>query len=110
MAQRALLRDSLAQDFQPRTECAFGTEVYGQMIQRRAILVTGAASGIGAAICRTMAAADTAILVHTRRNRGGAETVAQQIREAGGIADVGFGDLTDPSVAADLVDTMLTRF
>jgi 3-oxoacyl-[acyl-carrier protein] reductase len=80
------------------------------MTQRRRILVTGAASGIGAAICRTMAAPDTAILVHTRRNRDGAEAVAAQIRAAGGEADVALGDLADPAVAASLLDTMAARF
>jgi 3-oxoacyl-[acyl-carrier protein] reductase len=80
------------------------------MIQRRAILVTGAASGIGAAICRTMAAADTAILIHTRRNREGAEAVAHHVRAAGGDADVALGDLADPSVAAALMETMMARF
>jgi 3-oxoacyl-[acyl-carrier protein] reductase len=80
------------------------------MIQRRRILVTGAASGIGAAICRTMGAADTAILVHTRRNRDGAEVVAAQIRAAGGEADVALGDLADPGMAAGLLDVMQGRF
>lgn len=47
------------------------------MTGRRSVLVTGAASGIGAAICRAMAAPDTAILIHTRRNREAAEIVAQ---------------------------------
>jgi 3-oxoacyl-[acyl-carrier protein] reductase len=80
------------------------------MTQKRTILVTGAASGIGAAICRTMAAADTAILVHTRRNREGAEVVAQQVRDAGGEADVALGDLANPPVAAALIESMLARF
>ena len=80
------------------------------MTQRRTILVTGAASGIGAAVCRTMAGPDTAILVHTRRNRGGAEAVAQQVRDAGALAEVAFGDLVDPDVAADLVEIAVSRF
>ena len=80
------------------------------MTQRRRILVTGGASGIGAAICRTMAAPDTSMLVHTRRNRDGAEAVAAQIRSAGGEADVALGDLAEPAVAAGLVDTMAARF
>jgi 3-oxoacyl-[acyl-carrier protein] reductase len=80
------------------------------MTQRRRILVTGGASGIGAAICRTMAAPDTSMLVHTRRNRDGAEAVAGQIRAAGGEADVALGDLAEPAVAAGLVDTMAERF
>jgi 3-oxoacyl-[acyl-carrier protein] reductase len=80
------------------------------MTQRRTILVTGAASGIGAAICRTMAGPETAILVHTRRNREAAETVAQHARDAGSLAQVALGDLADPAVAATLVATSVDRF
>jgi NAD(P)-dependent dehydrogenase (short-subunit alcohol dehydrogenase family) len=80
------------------------------MTQRRTILVTGAASGIGAAICRTMAGPETAILIHTRRNRDGAEAVAAKVREAGGLAGIAMGDLADPAVAADLVAAAAERF
>jgi 3-oxoacyl-[acyl-carrier protein] reductase len=80
------------------------------MTQRRSILVTGAASGIGAAICRTMARPETAILIHTRRNRENAEAVARQVRETGSLAEVVFGDLIDPEVAGTLVATAMDRF
>lgn len=80
------------------------------MTLARTILVTGAASGIGAAVCRTLAGPQTAILVHTRRNRDAAEAVAQQIRDAGGLAEVAFGDLADPAVAAQLVTTTVDSF
>jgi NAD(P)-dependent dehydrogenase (short-subunit alcohol dehydrogenase family) len=80
------------------------------MTQRRGILVTGGASGIGAAICRTMAGPHTAILVHTRRNQAGADAVAQQVRDAGGSAETALGDLADPAVAAELVATTTARF
>jgi 3-oxoacyl-[acyl-carrier protein] reductase len=80
------------------------------MEQRRTLLVTGAASGIGAAVCRAMAGPETAILVHTRRNREGAESVARQIRDAGGSAEVAFGDLAEPAVADALVATTLEHF
>ena len=80
------------------------------MAQRRTILVTGAASGIGAAICRLMAGPETAFLVHTRRNREAAEAVARQVRDAGGLAEVALGDLADLTVAADLVTTTVAHF
>ncbi|HEY0183637.1 MAG TPA: SDR family oxidoreductase [Rhodopila sp.] len=80
------------------------------MTVRRGILVTGAASGIGAAACRTMAGPGIAVLVHTRRNVEAAGAVAQQVRDAGGLAEVAFGDLADPAVAADLVATTVDRF
>ena len=69
------------------------------MQRKRIVLVTGAASGIGAAVCRTMAAPDTAILVHTRHNRDGADAVAAQVRQAGGLAAVFLSDLAEPGAA-----------
>ena len=57
------------------------------------IIVTGAASGIGAAICRRMAGPGTAFLVHTRRNRACAEATADHIRRAGGTASIAMADL-----------------
>jgi NAD(P)-dependent dehydrogenase (short-subunit alcohol dehydrogenase family) len=80
------------------------------MTRSRSILVTGAASGIGAAICRAMAAPGTSILLHTRSNRDAVEAVARQVREAGGLAEVALGDLADPAVADTLVAAAVERF
>jgi 3-oxoacyl-[acyl-carrier protein] reductase len=80
------------------------------MQRPRTILVTGAASGIGAAICRTMAGPDTAILVHTRRNRDGADAVAAQVRQAGGQAAVFLSDLTEPGAAGATVAETVRAF
>jgi 3-oxoacyl-[acyl-carrier protein] reductase len=78
--------------------------------RRRVALITGAASGIGAAICRALGSHDTAILVHTRRNRAGAEKVAQAARAAGAEAEIALGDLTVPDTAARLVAQTVERF
>jgi len=78
--------------------------------EQRSILVTGAASGIGAAVCRALARPGTAILLHTRRNRDGAEAVAAEVRQAGGRAEVALGDLADPAVAPAAVNEAVTRF
>ena len=78
--------------------------------QGRTILVTGAGSGIGAAICRTMEGPDPAFLIHTRRNREGAEQVAQQVRDAGAQAEIAFGDLAVPTVASQLVTAAVEKF
>ncbi|WP_137178758.1 SDR family NAD(P)-dependent oxidoreductase [Roseomonas sp. AR75] len=76
----------------------------------RAILVTGAASGIGAACCRRLAGPGTAILVHTRKNAEGAERVAAEIRAASGEAAVMLGDIADPAVPEALVAKTLEIF
>ena len=73
------------------------------MTERR-ILVTGAASGIGAAACSVLAGPGTAIAVHTRRNRDGAERTAAAVRDGGGHAVVLLGDLADPATPAVLVE------
>jgi NAD(P)-dependent dehydrogenase (short-subunit alcohol dehydrogenase family) len=64
------------------------------MAQRR-YLITGAASGIGAACCRLLAAPGAAIALHTRKNREGAERMAALVRERGGVAHVLIGDLAE---------------
>jgi 3-oxoacyl-[acyl-carrier protein] reductase len=80
------------------------------MDRRRAVLVTGAASGIGAAVCRAMAAPSVALLVHTRKNRAGAQRVAAEARAAGADAEIALGDLADPGVADALVAQAVEAF
>ncbi len=77
---------------------------------RRVILVTGGASGIGAACCRRFAAPGTAVLVHTRKNAEGAERVAQAVREAGAEAAVMLGDMADPALPEALVARAVDAF
>jgi NAD(P)-dependent dehydrogenase (short-subunit alcohol dehydrogenase family) len=57
-----------------------------------------------------MAGPDAAILVHTRRNRDGAEAIADQVRQAGGLAEVALGDLADPGIAAELIAATVDHF
>jgi NAD(P)-dependent dehydrogenase (short-subunit alcohol dehydrogenase family) len=80
------------------------------MSDRRTILVTGAASGIGAAICRALASPATAILVHTRRNQAGAAQVADEVRAAGADAEIMLADLAERDAAAAVVRAATTRF
>ena len=71
--------------------------------QDRNILVTGAASGVGAALCRRLARPGTRLFIHTRANRAGAEAVAEAVAAAGGRGEVLLGDLADAPVADGLV-------
>lgn len=66
-------------------------------------LVTGGASGIGAAAARRLAAAGAAVAV-VDRDEAGAQAVAEEV---GGIALV--GDVTDPDVVTSLVTTAEER-
>ena len=93
-----------------RPKMPLNEKVQVSMNKQRRILVTGAASGIGAAVCRAMAGPQAAVLVHTRRNSGAAEAVAQQVRDAGGRAEVALGDLAEPGVATGLLAAMVGRF
>jgi NAD(P)-dependent dehydrogenase (short-subunit alcohol dehydrogenase family) len=76
----------------------------------RVLLITGAASGIGAALARRLAASDVALLLHTRRNREGLEQVAEEARAAGAEVSLALGDLAELGTAARLVDEARAAF
>lgn len=67
------------------------------------LLVTGAASGIGAALVRRLAGPGLRVLLHTRRNEAGLAAVADAVRIVGGDAETMTGDLADPNLPAALV-------
>jgi 3-oxoacyl-[acyl-carrier protein] reductase len=76
----------------------------------RTILVTGAGSGIGAAICRRVAAPSVNLLVHTGSKRERAESVAAECAEKGTLCQVETGDLADPATPRRLVAAAIERF
>ncbi len=73
-------------------------------------LVTGAASGIGAAVCRRIARPGLRLLLHTRQNRDGLERVAAEARAAGAETETALGDLADAGLPPLLVTRAVERF
>jgi 3-oxoacyl-[acyl-carrier protein] reductase len=73
------------------------------------VLVTGAGSGIGAAVAEGFGRHGAHVVVHYGHNREGAEKVASAISEAGGDASVVSADLAQPAAAAELVDEVAAR-
>jgi short-subunit dehydrogenase len=67
------------------------------------VMVTGASSGIGAATARSLGSAGATLLL-VARSEDRLRTVAQEIVEAGGVANVLPTDLADPAAAQALVD------
>jgi 3-oxoacyl-[acyl-carrier protein] reductase len=70
----------------------------------KSILITGASSGIGAALSRAFAEQGARVAVHWSANAGSAQQVAQDIRAAGGFAALVQADLTCAGEARRVVD------
>jgi len=70
-------------------------------------LVTGGSGGIGAAICRRLAADGHHVIVHANRSKDKAEGVAASIREAGGSAEAVAFDVTDRAATAAALEKLL---
>ncbi len=75
----------------------------GAEIRGRRILITGASSGIGAAVAEHFGAHGARICVHYNANRTGAEAVAAAITSAGGEAIAVQRNLTERGAPASLV-------
>ncbi|MCX7360803.1 MAG: SDR family oxidoreductase [Alphaproteobacteria bacterium] len=76
----------------------------------RVFLITGASSGIGAAVARAVAAPDTALALHARKNKAGAESVAAEARKAGAQVLYVEGDLAQAGTAGRLVAETAAHF
>ncbi|GAA1162310.1 3-oxoacyl-[acyl-carrier protein] reductase [Kitasatospora gansuensis] len=73
-------------------------------LQGRTALVTGAATGIGAATAKALAAAGAAVAVAHHAQIGQARTVLEAVRRAGADGIEISADLTDPDAVAMMAD------
>ena len=85
-----------------------------QLRAGRTIVITGAASGIGAAIARRLASPETRLLLHTRGVSDASQARLADVRHAceafGAQCAVWFGDLAQASSAARLIDAARDAF
>ncbi len=82
-----------------------GTELAGKVA-----LVTGAAKNIGRATALALAAGGAAVAINTRSSKDDAEKVAQEIRAAGGQAEVYVADIASADDVKGMTDAILKRF
>lgn len=80
-----------------------------QEFEGKVALVTGAASGIGAAIARQLASEGAKVVV-ADFDRAGAEVVSRDIEKAGGIAAVFDLDVADAETVRAMVDFAVSRY
>ncbi|MFE3837286.1 SDR family NAD(P)-dependent oxidoreductase [Pseudogemmobacter sonorensis] len=74
------------------------------------LLITGAATGIGAAIARRMAGPGARLVLHTGRNAEGLEALAADLRARGAGVVTALGDLARPETAPALVEAARAGF
>ncbi|HEY4974617.1 MAG TPA: SDR family NAD(P)-dependent oxidoreductase, partial [Steroidobacteraceae bacterium] len=73
-------------------------------LSARRVLVTGASSGIGAAVIEAFAQQGASVALHFHANGGAAQQVAQRIRDAGGSVVTVQGDLAGAGSAKRIVE------
>ena len=76
----------------------------------KSALVTGGSRGIGAAVCRQLAAADANIMIGYRTRKADAEAVAADCRAIGVQAECCPADVSTDSGARTLVDATVAAF
>jgi 3-oxoacyl-[acyl-carrier protein] reductase len=81
----------------------------GKELEGNVALVTGAGQNIGRAIALDLASAGAAVAVNTRASREAAERVVQEIRAAGGQAELCMADVADAGQVKQMIDGVIAR-
>jgi 3-oxoacyl-[acyl-carrier protein] reductase len=81
-----------------------------QELAGKVALITGAAKNIGRSIALELAEAGAAVAVNTRASVDEGERVVQEIRGAGGQAELYVADIADAAAVKSMVANVLQRF
>jgi 3-oxoacyl-[acyl-carrier protein] reductase len=79
-------------------------------LKHKTILITGASTGIGAAVARAAGALGCRVAVHYNASREAAQEVVDNIERAGGVAVALQGDLRHTADCARIVDETVKHF
>jgi 3-oxoacyl-[acyl-carrier protein] reductase len=79
-------------------------------LKNKAVLITGASTGIGAAAAVAFGRNGAHVAVHYNKSKAEAEKVAAAVEKAGGKAALVSGDVTDSAVCRDIVEQAVAAF